>query len=302
VRDLHEKIGFDVIHDNQCLGYGLLLMKQIGIPLAATIHHPLSVDLENVLERVSTFKKKIKSVIFYPTLMQAIVSRRLDAVITVSEDSKRRITKDFGVKPERQTVVYNGIDTSIFRPVRSIKKIPGKILFVGNVEDGKKGFIYLLKAMNTIDSRIRLTVVDGGSPHRNITGMLMKKYNLYDRVDFPGAASQDELVRHYNEAEITVVPSVYEGFGFPAAEAMACGSPVISSDGGALPEVVGDAGIIIPSRDHAAIAEAVNFLAFDKKHLREFRDNGIDRVKHLFRWDTAVKQMTDLFEGMKCGY
>lgn len=295
VRDLHRKTGFDIIHDNQCLGYGLLLMKQLGIPVTATIHHPLSVDLENVLERVSTFRKKLKTVMFYPTLMQSIVSKRLDGIITVSEDSKKRITSDFGVPPEKQSVVYNGIDTEIFRPIDEIKKIPGKILFVGNVEDGKKGFVYLLKAMKNIDRRLKLTVVDGGSPHRNITGVLMKKYNLYDRVEFTGKVSVDELVRHYNESILSLTPSVYEGFGFPAGESMACGTPVISSDGGALPEVVGDAGIIIPVRNSDAVSEAVNSLAFDQKRLDRYRDAGLERITSLFRWDYAVERMVSCF-------
>ena len=238
---------------------------------------------------------KLKTVMFYPTLMQSIVSKRLDGIITVSEDSKKRITSDFGVPPEKQSVVYNGIDTDVFRPLKEIKKVPGKILFVGNVEDGKKGFVYLLKAMNNIDRRLKLTVVDGGSPHRNITGVLMKKYDLYDRVEFTGKISVDELVRHYNESILSLTPSVYEGFGFPAGESMACGTPVISSDGGALPEVVGDAGIIIPARDADAVSEAANSLAFDQKRLDRYRDAGLERINSLFRWDSAVGRMISCF-------
>jgi glycosyltransferase involved in cell wall biosynthesis len=296
LKKLHAEHGFDVIHDNQCVGYGMLMMKQLGIPVISTIHHPLSIDLVNVLERVSTFKKKLKTIMFYPTLMQSIVAKKLDGIITVSEDSKRRIHSDFGVPLENQRVVYNGIDTDIFRPMDEVKKIQGRLIFVGNVEDGKKGFVYLLSAMRNIDKKITLTVVDGGSPHRNITSVLMDKYKLHDRVFFTGKASGDDLVRYYNEAEIALVPSVYEGFGFPAGEAMACGVPVIASDGGALPEVTGDAGITIPARDDRAISDAVNSLMGNSSRLREMSEAGIARVKEKFRWDTAVRQMTDYFQ------
>ncbi|HPP50327.1 MAG TPA: glycosyltransferase family 4 protein [Spirochaetota bacterium] len=302
VRKLHEKLHFDVIHDNQCIGYGLLFMKALGIPVVATIHHPLTIDLENVLERASSFKNRMKGVMFYPILMQQIVSKRLDHIITVSEDSKHRITKDFGVPPHKQSVVYNGLDTSIFRKLPNIKKKHNKLLFVGNVEDGKKGFVYLLKALTLIQSDATLTVIDGGAPHRRITQKLVDTLGMRNKVEFVGAASTDELVHHYNEATIAIVPSVYEGFGFPAAEAMACGTPVIASDGGALREVVGDAGIVVSARDEVALANAIDNLLQNKKLLQELSHKGIKRVQTHFNWDNAALQMAAIYEKVISSY
>jgi glycosyltransferase involved in cell wall biosynthesis len=295
LKKLHRRYGFDIIHDNQSIGYGLLLMKQLGIPVVATIHHPLSIDMVNVLERTQAFRNKLKTVMFYPTMMQAIVSKRLDHIITVSEDSKKMIHRDFGVPLDMQTVVYNGIDRSIFRPMKGVKKKKGKIIFVGNIEDGKKGFVYLLKAMPGIDRRARLTVVDGGAPHRKVTDRLIAKLGLESRVEFTGKTTTEELVCHYSESEIAVVPSVYEGFGFPAAEAMSCGVPVIASDGGALPEVVGDAGIAVPARDHGAISDAVNGLFADRKLLKKLGDAGIERVQKCFNWEKAVTEIIRVY-------
>jgi glycosyltransferase involved in cell wall biosynthesis len=297
LKELQPRHGFDIIHDNQSIGYGLLLMKRFGVPVVATIHHPLSIDLVNVLERTQTFKNKLKTVMFYPTLMQAVVSKRLDHIITVSEDSKRMIHRDFGVPLDMQSVVYNGIDRDVFRPLARRKKKKGKIIFVGNIEDGKKGFVYLLKAMPYIDRRATLTVVDGGAPHRKVTDRLMAKLGLEGRVTFTGKASTEELVRHYSESEIAVVPSVYEGFGLPAAEAMSCGVPVIASDGGALPEVVGDAGIIVPARDHGAISDAVNGLFANRKLLKKFGEAGIERVTNCFNWEKAVTEIIRVYRG-----
>ncbi|MGQ9842938.1 MAG: glycosyltransferase family 4 protein [Spirochaetota bacterium] len=302
LRKLHEKFNFDIIHDNQCIGYGLLFMKALGIPVIATIHHPLTIDLENVLERASSFKNKIKGVMFYPILMQQVVSKCLDHIITVSEDSKRRITKDFGVPPRKQSVIYNGLDTSIFRKLPHIKKKHNKLLFVGNVEDGKKGFVYLLKALTLIKSKAILTVVDGGAPHRRITQQLVDILGVRDRVEFVGAASTDQLVHHYNEAAIAIVPSVYEGFGFPAAEAMACGTPVIASDGGALKEVVGDAGIVVPSRDEAGLANAIDNLLHNNQLLQELSHKGIQRVHTHFNWDNAASQMAVIYQTVIANY
>ncbi len=302
LRKLHQKLQFDIIHDNQCIGYGLLFMKALGIPVIATIHHPLTIDLENVLERASSFTNRIKGVMFYPILMQQIVSKRLNHIITVSEDSKNRITKDFGVPPHKQSVVYNGLDTSIFRKLPHVKKKPDKLLFVGNVEDGKKGFVYLLKALTLIKSKATLTVIDGGAPHRRITQKLVDTLGVRTKVEFVGAASTDELVHHYNEAAIAIVPSVYEGFGFPAAEAMACGTPVIASDGGALREVVGDAGVVVPTRDEVALANAIDRLLHNRTLLQELSHKGIQRVKTLFNWDNAAMQMATIYQNIISEY
>ncbi len=295
LKKLNRSVRFDIIHDNQSVGYGLLMMKAFGAPVVATIHHPLSIDLVNVLERTIRFKNKLKTVMFYPTLMQSFVSKRLDHIITVSEDSKAAIERDFGVPAAMQTVIYNGIDRTVFRPLGGVKKRKGNIIFVGNVEDGKKGFAYLLKAMPMIDTGVTLTVVDGGAPHRNVTDRLMKKLGLEGRVEFTGKTSTEELVRLYGRAELAVVPSVYEGFGLPAAEAMSCGVPVVSSDGGALPEVVGDAGVVVPARDDGAIAVAVNGLFADRARLRSLSAAGIERVRDRFNWRKAVDEMVRLY-------
>ena len=294
LRRLHEKHNFDVIHDNQCLSYGLLLMKSLGVPVLATIHHPLSIDLRTVLERAESFTRKFRYVMFYPTLMQSVVSKRLDHIITVSEDSKRMNNRDFGVPMGKQTVVYNGIDTKIFRPVKTLKN-KKDIIFVGNIEDGKKGFVYLLKALKHVKSDVRLVVVDGGAPHRKITNMLIDKLELRHKVHFAGTASTSDLVKLYSQSAIAAVPSVYEGFGFPAGEAMACGIPVISSDGGALPEVVGDAGVIVPARDEMALASAIDSMINDTKSMKRFSEAGMARVKKEFRWENAVQQMVRVY-------
>ncbi len=295
LRELHRQYRYDIIHDNQSLGYGLLLMKTLGVPVVATIHHPLTIDMENGIERCATFMKKLKTVMFYPVLMQVIVSRRLDHIITVSEDSRRTINRDFGVPLDRQTVVYNGIDRDIFRPLTSVTKKRRRIIFVGNIEDGKKGFLYLLRALALMKERVDCIVVDGGAPHRRVTTLFMEKLKLPGKVEFTGKVTVEELVRLYSESEIAVVPSVYEGFGFPAAEAMSCGVPVVASDAGALPEVVGDAGMVVPVRDEVALARALDNLAADPDSLEKLGRRGMERIKERFSWESAVSRMVEVY-------
>jgi len=158
---------FDIIHDNQCLGYGFLLIKQFGIPFISTIHHPLSIDRSTWFEYPSDFNLKIKRVLYYPLIMQKFVSNRMDRIITVSHDSAVEINKAFGVPPKKISVVYNGMDSSIFYPSKKANKKKNSVIFVGNVEDRKKGVIYLLKAMTMVKHPFHLTIVDGGAPNRN---------------------------------------------------------------------------------------------------------------------------------------
>ena len=295
IRSLQPKHNFDLIHDNQSLGYGLLLMKSLGIPVLATIHHPLTIDLENALERLSSFKKKIKTVFFYPLLMQRIVSPRLDHIITVSKRSQEDINKSFKVPFKKQSVVYNGLDLNIFSPQPEIAKEKRTLIFVGNVEDGKKGFIYLLRALKHLKKRVKLVVVDGGAPHRKLTSQIIKKLGVGDFIEFKGAAEIKDLVSFYSKATLAIVPSVYEGFGFPAAEAMACGTPVIASNGGALPEVVGSAGVVVEKRDEIFLARKIDELIDDEKRLKDMREAGLERVQKNFTWAKAVKDITIIY-------
>ncbi len=295
--DLARTHRFDILHDNQCLGYGMLLWKFLGMPVVSTLHHPLSIDRATWFEHPSDLKQKVKRVLYYPLIMQRIVSNRLDRIITVSHDSAREITKAFGVPQEKIRVVYNGLDSNEFSPLPGVKKKPGSLIFVGNSEDRKKGLLYLLQALMHLPETVTLTVVDGGAPQRSFAPLLTEKYNIAHRVHFTGKIEPGELVRLYCEAEIAVVPSLYEGFGFPAAEAMACELPVVSTTAGALPEVVGDdgAGILVPPRDPSALAQGIRRLFADPALRLNMGKAARQRVLKLFTWENAARQMVDVY-------
>jgi glycosyltransferase involved in cell wall biosynthesis len=296
VRRLHRERPFDVIIDNQSLGYGLLLYKALGIPLVAVIHHPLTIDLASVMARTPLFSKKVKTAMFYPLVMQGFVARRMDRIITVSRASRKAIIRDFHVRPERIDVVYNGINTGHYAPDHSDRN-RGEVLFVGNIEDGNKGFVHLMRAMRLVRKGTRLVVVDGGSVHRKITDRFIRLYGLDDRITFVGRTNRDELVNYYRGAELLVSPSRFEGFGFPAGEAMACGTPVIVSDGGALPEVAGDAGIVVPYGDEIALARAIDRVMGDPALRRRMGRAGRERVLENFSWSGAAVRIENIITG-----
>jgi glycosyltransferase involved in cell wall biosynthesis len=288
---------FDILHDNQCLGYGMLLWKHLGIPVISTLHHPLSIDRAVWFEQPSDLKQKFRRVLYYPLLMQKIVSQRLDRIITVSHDSALEIHRAFGVPPEKIRVVYNGIDAQKFAPIPDLPKKPRSLIFVGNSEDRKKGLLYLLQALTELPPDVSLTVVDGGAPQRIFAPMLAGRLGLGDRVQFVGKVEPPDLVRLYCSAEIAVVPSLYEGFGFPAGEAMACELPVIATTAGALPEVVGSdgAGMLVPPRNSRLLAKAIRTLLGNPSLRRKMGTAARQRVLRLFTWEKAARQTLEVY-------
>lgn len=298
LKELAPNYRFDIIHDNQCLGYGMLLWKRLGIPVVATIHHPLSIDRATWFEQPSNLRQKIRRVLYYPLVMQGIVSRRLDCIITVSQDSAKEIVKAFGVQMEKIRVVYNGLDTKVFAPLPKIRKKPKSLIFVGNSEDRKKGLLYLLQALTWLPEEVTLTVVDGGAPQRSFAPLLAEKFRISHRVQFVAKIEPQELVRLYCQAEIAVVPSLYEGFGFPAAEAMACALPVVACQAGALPEVVGNdekSGLLVPPRDAQALAHAISYLLKNDELRRQMGQAARQRILNLFSWERAARELIEVY-------
>jgi glycosyltransferase involved in cell wall biosynthesis len=290
---------FDIIHDNQTLAYGLILMKALGAPVVATIHHPLSEDRIADFQQLPGLYDRLKRVVYYPIDMNRRVTPFMDDIITVSEAAAQSVAGSFRIPRGRIQVVYNGTDTELFRPDPAVKKIPRRLIFVGNTEDRKKGIRYLLEALLYLPRDVTLTVVDGGAPRRLLMEELMKKFHLGGRVSCTGKIPTEEVARLYRQAEIGVTASVYEGFGFPAAEAMASGLPVVSTTGGALPEVVGpdgEAGFLVPPRDPIALAAAIVKLLDDAPRRRAMGEAGRHRVERLFSWDVACRNMAETYQ------
>lgn len=291
---------FDVIHDNQCLGYGLLLMKQFGIPLVCTIHHPITVDRDIDIRNAKGWWSKFKMFRWYSFLtMQRFVARRVDRILAVAESSADDTSRSFKIPRQNFRVVYNGVDLDLFHSNGSVPKEPNNIIVVGGYSP-IKGLTHLLGALSILrnEMNLKLTIV-GGPPDGKYSGGLVRQYGLQDMVTFTGRISQDDLVRRYSAAQVAVVPSLYEGFGFPAAEAMACGVPVISSTAGALPEVVGpdgEAGMLVPPADADSLAGALRRMMSDEGLRKRMGAAARKRVETHFTWEQAGKKTVAIYE------
>ncbi len=301
LRDLMSRQRFDIIHDNQTLGYGLLLAKSLGVPIVATIHHPISIDMAASLTEVRSWLTRFRRTIFYSFLiMQGVVSRRMDRVVTVSKTSAADAIRAFKLPQHRVRIVHNGIDTGIFRRLDHVEKEPNSLVIVGKTEDKKKGVPFLLKAVQLLkdDVDVKVKVVGIQGPDDGYRTKLVQKLGIADRVTFTGHVGADELVRLYSSAEIAVTASLYEGFGLPAAEAMACGTPVVATRAGALPEIVGEhgTGVLVPPADPPALAAAIKRLLADKQLRQRMGDAARKRIEDSFSWDVAARKTLEVYQ------
>ena len=297
--EIQRRYRFDVVFDNQCLSWGLLGIQAMGVPVVSVIHHPLHIDREADFSIDASLRKRVSRTLYFPLLMQETVASRLSKIVTVSEASREAIEKYFKIPEKDVSVVYNGTDTDIFHPIPEVEK-EADLLFVGRTEDRKKGIGTMFEALSMLPEHVMLKIVDGRIPSHGLVPRLTKQFGLEGRVQVVDRMlTVPELVEQYSSARVALVPSFFEGFGFPASEAMACGLPVIANAAGALPEVVGTdgrTGRLVPQRNPRAMADAMWEILRDPDEATRMGDRARERVTRLFQWDQAAAQMVEVFE------
>ena len=285
---------FDVIHDNQTLSDGILALQTAGIPLVTTIHHPITRDRQLAIESEGVWYRKLLVRRWYDFLdMQQRVAKQLNHIVTVSGASRRDIVADFGVDPRRVAVMYNGVDTELFRPLEDRPRKTNQIMAIASADTPTKGLQILLPAVAQLISagkQLELVLVGKPKPDGE-TARLIRRLGLKDHIQWYRDLEQEQLVELYAQSTIAVVPSMYEGFGLPAVEAMACGIPLISSDGGALAEVVGDAALVVPAGDAPALASAIQELLENPKHRAKLGRYGRERAEREFSWQVCAQRL-----------
>ncbi|RII16991.1 Glycogen synthase [Streptomyces sp. YIM 130001] len=284
---------FDVVHDNQTLGYGLL--GELGAPLVTTIHHPITVDRKLELDAATGWLGRASVRRWYGfTRMQRRVARRLPSVLTVSGTSRKEIIDHLGVRDDRIDVVHIGADTDLFSPDPSVPQVPGRIVTTSSADVPLKGLVYLVEALAKLRTEhpdAHLVVV-GKRAEDGPVAQAIERYGLQDAVEFVKGISDAELVDLVRSAEVSCVPSLYEGFSLPAAEAMATGTPLVATTGGAIPEVAGTDGescLAVSPGDAGALATALGRLLGDPELRARLGRAGRDRVLSRFTWARAAE-------------
>jgi len=287
---------FDVVHDNQCLGYGLLDLR---LPLVTTVHHPIQVDRDIELAAATGARRLSLRRWYGFTTMQRRVARRLRHVVTVSAASAAEITEHLGVPRQRQTVVPVGTDPEHFSPDAAVARVPGRVVTTASADVPLKGLAVLVEAIAKARTERPVELVIIGTAKRGGAALeLVDRYGLGGAVRFTGRVSEAELVHYPRSAQLAVVPSLFEGFSLPAVEAMACATPLVATTGGALPEVVGPDGhaaLLVPPGDAQALAAAIGRVLDDPELGARLGAAGRERVVARFTWRAAADRTADVY-------
>ncbi len=294
---------YDIVHDNQSLSYGIWAINKLA-PTIATIHHPITVDRKIAIRSVSSPLRKMKEWRWYSFVgMQKRVSRTLPRIIAVSKSAKKDIGRDFNIPANKFSIVPNGINTDLFYPIDDIEREKNRIIVTNSADTPLKGLFFLFQAVAELNKFQDVSVTVVGEPKKDGDLVkLIRRLGIGHCIHFTGRISNGEFVRQYARATAAVVPSVYEGFGLPVGEAMACGVPVISTTGGALPEVVGDAGILVKPADSRALAGAIRDLLNNPLRAKELGMAGYRRVHKHFTWKKAAEKTVSAYREVIDGH
>ena len=294
------KSDFEIIFYNQSLSGSLLRIQEI-LPLVVTIHHPITKDHKLEMQNATNWKEKLSSKRWHNFLpMQKRVAPKLKKIICVSKPSKKDVVEEFHVDPNRIEVILNGIDINTFSPCPFDKREENKIITTASADIPLKGLKYLVKALPKIlhsFPKTTLTVI-GKSPNNSEVSKLIEELNLSNVITFRSGISEKEIVDLYHSSELAVIPSLYEGFGFGAGEAMACGVPLISTHSGGLEEVVGDAALKIMPSSAEEIEKAVIKLFNNPEDMRKLSIKGRQRMEEIFDWKIAASSYESSFKAV----
>ena len=276
---------FDIVHDNQCLGYGILKIEKI-IPTIVTLHHPITKDRKLEMEHTPTWWKRKAIGRWYSFVeMQGKVASKMPRVVVVSKNSIDDIHTDMKVSLDRMRLVPVGVDHELFSPKPLVQRKPGHMITTASADVALKGLSYLLEALAKLrtEREVHLTII--GKPREGANADLIRSLGLEDCITHVSGVTDERIVELYAEAELAVVPSLYEGFSLPAIEAMATGTCLVATTGGALPEVTGvdnDTVLSCPAGDAEALAAAIR-RGLDSKELRD-RIGAAGRTRVVERW------------------
>ena len=296
---LKERQGdFDLVHDNQCLGYSILGIEKL-IPTIVTLHHPITRDRALEMAHTDTWRRRYSIGRWYNFVkMQGRVASRMPRIVVVSENSIKDIHADMGVSLDRMRLVPVGVDPELFTALPHITRRPGRLITTASADVALKGLSYLLEAVAKLRTERDVTLTIIGKPRAGASNDLIDQLGLRPHIEFVSGVPDERIVELYAEAEMAVVPSLYEGFSLPAIEAMSTGICLVATDGGALPEVTGRDGDTVlqcKAGDVGALAATIRRGLDDSELRARVGEAGRRRVVERWSWKHCAQLTVDQY-------
>ncbi|MEV3905243.1 glycosyltransferase family 4 protein [Mycobacterium sp. NPDC050551] len=293
---------FDVVHDNQSLGTGLLDIAASGLPVVATVHHPITRDKVVDVAAARWWRKPLVRRWYGFAEMQKQVARQIPELLTVSSSSATDIADDFGVAPGQLHVVPLGVDTELFTPAAN--RVSGRIIAIASADVPLKGISHLLHAVARlrVERNLDVQLVSKLEPN-GPTEKLIAELGISDIVNTSSGLSDSELAELLASAEVACIPSLYEGFSLPAVEAMASGTPIVASRAGALPEVVGPDGEcarLVRPADVDELTAVLGQLLDSPLERHRLGAAGRRRALEVFSWESVAAQTVSVYKRAIC--
>lgn len=289
---------FDLVHDNQCLGYGILKIEE-QIPTIVTLHHPITKDRKLEMEHAKNRYKRWSVGRWYSFVkMQGKVASKLPRIVVVSQNSIDDIHTDMGVSKDRMRLVPVGVDPDLFRPLDHVQRRPEHLITTASADVALKGLSYLLEAMAKLRTERDVTLTIIGKPRPGHSMDLIDSLGLKPHIEFVSGVTDERIVELYSEAELAVVPSLYEGFSLPAIEAMCSGTPLVATDGGALPEVTGTDGETVfgcKAGDVGSLVDALKRGLDNPEARARIGAAGRQRVLDRWTWRLCAEQTVEQY-------
>ena len=299
---LLQNSSYDILIDNQSLSFGLIQLQN-KIPIIEIVHHPITKDYEYDIQFSKGIIQKISKWRWFSFLkMQKKVAPLLKVISTPSTNSKNDIVKDFNVSKNKIAVIPNGIDHINFSPKKNINRNPGQLITTASADVPLKGLDFTLKAIHSLKKdfpKIRLVVIGSPRPGGH-TERLIQKLNLEANIVYKTNLTKEEIALEYAYSNIAIVSSLYEGFGFPVGEAMACSIPLIATNVASIPEITSNFAELIPDKDPYGIEQAIRKIFLNPSKYQIRADAGRMHIIENFDWQKIAKQYESLiYQTMK---
>ena len=276
-----------------------MLHVQKTTPLIEIIHHPITKDYKYDIQFSKGIIQKLSKWRWFSFLkMQKKVAPKLNVICTPSQNSKKDIELDFKVSNLRISVIPNGIDYKTFTPINSIERIPGRLITTASADVPLKGLDFTLKAIACLKvdyPQVRLVVI--GSPRvGGHTERLIQRLKIEANVSFKSNVTKEEIANEYAQSNIAIVSSLYEGFGFPVGEAMACAIPLIATNVASIPEITSSFVELIPAEDAISIEQAIRKILNNPIEYKIQAESGRQHIIDNFDWQKIAQSYEDLIK------